>query len=96
MLRISCPYCGVRDENEFAFGGEAHLERPPLGASDAEWTQYLFFRRNPLGEHAERWRHARGCGQWFNLLRHTLTHEVLAVYRMGGPRPEKRDEGRRE
>jgi heterotetrameric sarcosine oxidase delta subunit len=93
MLRIECPHCGLRDENEYAFGGEAHLERPPLEASDAEWTGYLFFRRNPLGVHAERWRHARGCGQWFNLLRHTMSHEVLAVYRMGDPPPAIRDEG---
>jgi len=92
MLRIGCPHCGVRDENEFAFGGEAHLDRPPLESSDAEWTRYLFFRRNPLGVHAERWRHARGCGQWFNLLRHTMTHEVLAVYRMGDPPPATGDE----
>lgn len=94
MLRIPCPHCGVRDENEFAFGGEAHLERPPLEATDAEWTRYLFVRDNPLGVHAERWRHARGCGQWFNLQRHTLTHEIVAVYPNGAaPPPRPRGEG---
>ena len=94
MLRIPCPWCGPRDETEFAFGGEAHLDRPPLGSSDEEWTAYLFLRGNPLGAHAERWRHARGCGQWFNLRRHTLTHEILAVYPMGSPAPGDGDRER--
>jgi heterotetrameric sarcosine oxidase delta subunit len=94
MLRIPCPWCGPRDENEFAFGGEAHVERPPLEATDAEWTDYLFLRTNPLGVHAERWRHARGCGQWFNLRRHTLTHEILEVYPMGSAAPPDAEEKR--
>ena len=37
-------------------------------------------RDNPRGVHLERWRHAYGCGCWFNIARHTVTHEVLAVY----------------
>jgi heterotetrameric sarcosine oxidase delta subunit len=94
MLRISCPWCGPRDEGEFAFGGEAHLERPSLEATDAEWTAYLFLRTNPLGVHAERWRHARGCGQWFNVRRHTMTHEILAVYPMGSAPPPDEGSGR--
>ena len=28
MLLITCPYCGQRDESEFACGGEAHIARP--------------------------------------------------------------------
>ena len=96
MLRIECPHCGVRDEVEFAFGGEAHVERPPLDASDAVWADYLFFKTNPVGVHAERWRHVRGCGEWFNALRHTMTHELLAVYPMGSPRPELSAEDARD
>ncbi len=95
MLRLPCPWCGVRDEVEFSYGGEAHVDRPPLAASDAVWTEYLFLRTNPLGVHAERWRHARGCGQWFNVQRHTLTHEVLAVYPTGSPPPTVPDRGER-
>ena len=87
MLRLPCPFCGVRDESEFSFGGESHIERPPLSATDAEWSAYLFRRDNPLGVQAERWRHTRGCGQWFNVERHTLTHEIVSVYAMGAPRP---------
>ena len=29
MLLIHCPWCGPRDESEFAFGGEADIQRPP-------------------------------------------------------------------
>lgn len=87
MLRIECPWCGPRDEPEFTFGGEAHVARPAPDCSDEEWAQYLFFRSNSQGEHAERWCHSFGCGQWFNVLRDTVTHEIVATYRMGEPRP---------
>ena len=29
MLLIACPWCGARPENEFRYGGEAHIARPP-------------------------------------------------------------------
>ena len=87
MMRIPCIQCGPRDENEFICGGEAHLARPGLEASDAEWGEYLFFRANPKGLHLERWRHVQGCGLWFNLARNTLTHEVHAVYAITGAPP---------
>ena len=87
MMLLSCPWCGPRDESEFVCGGTTHIARPALAASDAEWAGYLFFRDNPRGVHRERWRHAYGCGQWFNLARHTVTHEVVAVYAMGAAPP---------
>ena len=87
MLRIECPYCGVRDEQEFVFGGPTHITRPAPECADQEWTQYLHFRDNPRGLHAERWCHSFGCGRWFNVLRDTLTHVVRSVYHMGEPRP---------
>jgi sarcosine oxidase, subunit delta len=87
MLRIDCPFCGTRDEPEFTHGGPAHLLRPPLECSDREWTDYLFTRENPRGPWAERWCHAHGCGRWFNVLRDTATHQILAVYPMGAAAP---------
>ncbi len=90
MLKIDCPWCGVRTEDEFSCGGESHLERPsrPESVSDEEWTAYLFQRKNPKGIHYERWRHTYGCRQWFNVARHTVTHDILAVYRFDEPRPQ--------
>jgi sarcosine oxidase subunit delta len=79
-MQIPCPWCGLRDEGEFVCAGTAHLARPPLDADGETWAHYLFFRENPKGPHAERWRHVHGCGQWFNLSRNTVTHEITAVY----------------
>jgi len=90
MLLIDCPYCGPRDEIEFRCGGQAHLARPPdpETLTDEEWADYLFLRDNPKGLHAERWVHEAGCRRWFNLLRDTVSHRIVAVYRMGEARPE--------
>ena len=90
MLRIACPYCGPRQETEFVCGGESHIARPgpPQKVDDATWADYLFFRRNPRGLLYERWCHTQGCGQWFNVARHTVTHEIKAIYGMTDKRPE--------
>jgi sarcosine oxidase subunit delta len=87
MLLIACPFCGPRAEIEFTYGGEAHLVRAPQGASDEEWTAFLYQRQNERGIHAERWRHSHGCGRFFNALRDTGTDQFLAIYRAGEPRP---------
>jgi len=90
MLQIPCPWCGTRDESEFRFGDESHITRPGPEVSDAGWADYLFNRQNPKGAHHERWCHSYGCNQWFNVARDTVTHEILAVYRIGEPKPELR------
>ena len=87
MLQIHCPFCGPRHEVEFRCAGESHIARPPLDASDEAWGAYLFMRSNPRGWHFERWLHAAGCRQWFNVARHTVTHEIRAVYAMTDPKP---------
>jgi sarcosine oxidase subunit delta len=89
MLLIDCPYCGSRPEIEFSYGGQAHLARPPRPSelSDAEWEEYLYRRANPRGLHAERWRHVRGCGRFFNVLRDTTTDRIAATYRVGEAPP---------
>ena len=93
MLLIDCPYCGERPEPEFAYGGQAHVARPPHPAevSDAAWAQYLYLRNNTRGVHAERWRHTRGCGRFFNALRDTRTDQFLATYKVGAPPPTQAD-----
>ena len=96
MLLIHCPYCGERPEPEFAYGGQAHIARPaqPAETSPEEWTQFLYLRNNTRGVHAERWRHTRGCGRFFNALRDTTTDQFLATYRVG-ERPPEPQGGRR-
>ena len=90
MLLIGCPWCGPRDEIEFAYGGQAHIAYPkdPDVLSDEEWADFLFMRDNPRGPFHERWFHVHGCRRWFNAVRDTRSHDLLAVYRVGEPMPE--------
>ena len=85
MLSIKCPYCGEREEHEFTCGGEAHIMRPLAenNITDHEFGEYLFLRDNPKGVFLERWRHASGCRRWFNMVRDTVTHEIIEIYPMG-------------
>jgi heterotetrameric sarcosine oxidase delta subunit len=87
MLLIPCPWCGNRDEIEFRYGGEAHISRTDPAADDAAWADYLYMRDNPKGVLAERWVHQAGCRRWFNLLRDTVSHRIIAVYRIGEAPP---------
>jgi sarcosine oxidase, subunit delta len=89
MLLIKCPYCGTRPELEFVYGGEAHITRPVTETkiTDAQWAEYLYARANTRGVHAERWRHTRGCGRFFNALRDTLSDQFVATYKLGEARP---------
>ena len=89
MLIVRCPYCGDRPEIEFRHAGEAHIARPadPASFSDADWTEFLYFRTNPKGRHAERWRHVHGCGRFFNAVRDTVTDRFVATYRVGEAPP---------
>ncbi|MEM8729432.1 MAG: sarcosine oxidase subunit delta [Pseudomonadota bacterium] len=81
MLILRCPNCGANvEETDLTPGGEAHLTRYGPGASDDDFTSYLFHRENPRGVHFERWRHTYGCGKWFHAARCTVTLEVFATY----------------
>ena len=86
MFRILCPYCReARNEEEFTNAGEAHIARPadPSSLSDAEWGEYLHTRTNPRGPHRELWVHTAGCRRYFNVLRDTVSYEILEVYPVG-------------
>ncbi len=85
MFQIRCPYCGPRDEPEFKYGGQAHVDYPadPELLSDEQWAKFLFVRDNSRGRFAERWNHAAGCRRCFNVVRDTGTHEIIGSYRAG-------------
>ena len=76
MLRIECPWCGVRNEDEFSYGGDAIVERPAEDASIEEWSGYVHTRNNPAGKHTEHWQHVNGCRAWVTVVRNTVTHEI--------------------
>jgi methylglutamate dehydrogenase subunit B len=81
MLRISCPWCGERDEIEFRYRGDASKERPAAGAGLEAFTSYTYARENRRGWHLEWWLHVAGCRKLIKLVRHTVTHEIRAVGR---------------
>ena len=49
MLHIKCPYCGLRSQNEFAYGGDATVKRPELNkeVSDKEWDTFCLLYTSP-------------------------------------------------
>ena len=79
MVRIECPWCGVRNEDEFSYGGDATVERPSDDASQDDWYDYVYTRSNPAGRHREYWHHANGCRAWLIVERDTVTHEIFSV-----------------
>ncbi len=76
-MRIPCPYCGVRGNEEFSYLGDATVTRPDPDASGAgqAFHDYVYLRDNPLGEHRELWYHGGGCRRWLVVTRNTRTHE---------------------
>jgi len=81
MMLIPCPWCGPSDENEFGYGGQAHVAYPddPHALDDEAWGRFLFVRENPRGWWQERWFHSAGCRRWFAVARHTVTNEIRAA-----------------
>lgn len=84
MQLFPCPFCGLRAESEFHFGGDLGNARPEGGAavSDTTWSAYLHLRRNPKGPAREVWMHLT-CGEIFALERDTVTHAVLGSHGFG-------------
>lgn len=80
-MRIRCPHCGSRDVREFAYLGDATLERPDPSAPDAldRFVSYVYLRSNPAGPHREFWYHGLGCQAWLVVTRNTTDHEILDV-----------------
>ncbi len=91
MLRIHCPWCGVRDEAEFRYKGDAGVTRPSAAADEqaarTAFHAYVYERANPRGWHVEWWLHTAGCHQLLMVRRHTLTHEIHAVAKAGEALP---------
>lgn len=94
MLRITCPFCGPRDEAEFTFRGDASLVRPAPGDVAAH-SAFLYARANPKGWTVEWFQHSAGCRQWLKVQRHTVTHDIAAVLTAREPVPPPPEESPR-
>ncbi len=89
MQLFPCPFCGLRDETEFHYGGEAGNVRPdgadaPAGA----WASYLYTRANPKGATREIWVHMT-CGEFFEMARDSVTHVVAGSAPLGAAEPSR-------
>jgi sarcosine oxidase subunit delta len=80
-VRIVCPYCGERGNEEFSYLGDASLVRPdPAGANVTQaFANYVYMRDNPRGVHRELWYHVAGCHSWLVVTRDTMSHEITRV-----------------
>ena len=88
-MRIPCPYCGSRGNDEFTYLGDATVRRPDAsapGASEA-FYEYVYLRQNPSGLHQELWYHGGGCRSWLVVTRNTRTHEISEVKFAAGGKP---------
>ena len=79
MLRLRCPFCGLRDETEFRYRGDAEVQRPAAEEGEEAFFAYVYLRRNEQGWHQEWWQHVGGCRQTLKVTRHTLSHEIRSV-----------------
>ena len=83
MQLFPCPFCGLRDEAEFHYGGEAGNIRPEGDEVSAErWNDYLYMRDNPKGTTREIWVHLT-CSEFFILERDSLSHAVTGASALG-------------
>jgi sarcosine oxidase subunit delta len=83
-MRIICPHCGERGNEEFTYLGAAGVERPQVESSPEQWHEYVYQRENPAGFHQERWHHLHGCRRWLVVMRDTRTHAIIDVIDSGG------------
>ncbi|MDX6521917.1 MAG: methylglutamate dehydrogenase subunit [Gaiellales bacterium] len=79
---LSCPNCGPRAVDEYAYGGEVTVRATSIDDQRALF-HYLYFRDNTAGDQREWWFHSSGCREWFQAERNTTRNQVLQVARPG-------------
>lgn len=77
-MLIPCPWCGLRDEREFDYGG-SDIRFPSIGKPDNhcadDWNDAVHMRDNTKGDIREIWYHRAGCERWIAVTRNTATHD---------------------
>lgn len=79
MIRIDCPFCGVRDHGEFHYGQDGTIQYPDLEAPMSDWAGAVFERENRDGVITETWHHVSGCRMWLVVERDTRSHAIYSV-----------------
>jgi sarcosine oxidase delta subunit len=80
VTRLSCPFCGLRELEEFEF----HKTLPNAGDSP---VARAYERIDSLTESREHWQHVRGCRAWLEIHRNPSTGAVLFARLLGGGVP---------
>lgn len=80
MQLFPCPFCGIRNEREFRFAGEAGKARPDTttAVSSRNWADYQYAQRNDKGEVREIWSHMP-CSEMFVIVRDSVSMDVLGT-----------------
>jgi len=76
-MLLTCPNCGSRSVEEFAYGGEVRPPAPPQDSEPRAWFGYVYERVNRAGPQTEWWCHTSGCQLWFLAERDTTSNRVL-------------------
>ena len=80
MTRLSCPFCGPRELDEFEF------RKTLPGAADGVFAQ-TYLRTDSLTLSREHWQHVRGCRAWLEVHRNPSTGDVLFQRLLGAAAP---------
>ncbi len=78
-MRIDCPHCGLRSNEEFTIKGEVPKARPDAEAGQDAYVDYVYIDKNTRGRNVEHWHHSGGCRAWLVVERNTITHEIYSV-----------------
>ena len=76
MLWITCPNCGARPVEEFAFGGEMPHVPDRLTDPGERNLDYVWMFDNVAGPTVERWFHEAGCRRWQTAHRDTVSDTI--------------------
>ena len=79
MNRLACPFCGLRELQEFRF----HKTLPTDAAGSTDFERV--YERSASREHgSEHWQHLGGCRAWLLVQRNPANGTVLEVQLLGG------------
>ncbi len=78
MSQLTCPFCGERDLEEFAY-------RKTVGAdSSVNSPVGVYTRSNDPSNSVEHWQHVQGCRAWLRVQRNPSTGAVREIKQLTG------------
>ena len=79
MKQLHCPLNGLRNIDEFVYGGEYHPDEAAAEIDARAWARQVFFHRNCAGLVIEWWCHAPSA-YWFLAERDTRSNTVVRTF----------------